>query len=178
MTTIKLISEILKKTDIKEAKMMAAQLKQAGKLTAMEEKMLENTFHNQRQNLIGDTFVKIEENMHDAANKFTGLTKEIRKYNPEELRMLDIQIEEGNSIAQLASMRNISPASMRRILELNGRQTLERRILNSVSDEELLKLVQEGKSSKEIAECLGIENAGALTPRLKKLGLNATQTKL
>ena len=178
MATLKIISEILKKTDMSEVKTMISELKKSGNLTELEEKVLANTFQNKRNHMIGDSFIKFEEKLYESANKFAALPKEVRKYSSEELRILDIQIEEGNSIAQLAEMRNITPSSMRRVLELNGRQTLESRLLSSITDDELVKLVKEGRSSKEIAEYFGLDHAGALTPRLKRLDLNATQAKI
>lgn len=178
MTSIQLIGVALKKLDNVASKQFFAELKKIGGLTVSEEEELTTILSSKSESLIGDTFVRLEKAIKKSARVGVDIPKGIREYNLEELRLLDIQIEEGNSIAQLAEMRGISSSQMRKILEKYGRKTMEGTIADAITDKELKKLVDSGKSAKEIAQIYGLETSGALTPRLKKLGISATRSKI
>ena len=86
-------------------------------------------------------------------------------------------LEAGFSISQLAKKYNMSSTSMRNYLKKNNLSTKDGEILKTITKEDLERLTQEGKSSKEIAQIYGIKNAGALTPLFKIFNLNPATAK-
>lgn len=86
-------------------------------------------------------------------------------------------LEAGFSISQLAKKYNMSSTSMRNYLKKNNLSTKDGEILKTITKEDLERLIQEGKSSKEIAQIYGIKNAGALTPLFKIFNLNSATAK-
>ena len=88
-------------------------------------------------------------------------------------------LEAGFSISQLAKKYNMSSTSMRNYLKENNLSTKDGEILKTITKEDLERLIQEGKSSKEIAQIYGLKNAGTLTPLFKIFNLNpATAIKV
>ena len=88
-------------------------------------------------------------------------------------------LEAGFSISQLAKKYNMSSTSMRNYLKENNLSTKDGEILKTITKEDLERLIQEGKSSKEIAQMYGLKNAGTLTPLFKIFNLNpATAIKV
>lgn len=86
-------------------------------------------------------------------------------------------LEAGFSISQLAKKYNMSSTSMRNYLKENNLSTKDGEILKTITKEDLEKLIQEGKSSKEIAQIYGLKNAGTLTPLFKIFNLNPATAK-
>ena len=86
-------------------------------------------------------------------------------------------LETGFSISQLAKKYNMSPTSIRNYLKENNLSTKDGEILKTITKEDLEKLVQEGKSSKEIAQIYGLKNAGTLTPLFKIFNLETATAK-
>ena len=86
-------------------------------------------------------------------------------------------LEAGFSISQLAKKYNMSSTSMRNYLKKNNLSTKDGEILKTITKEDLERLIQEGKSSKEIAQIYGLKNAGALTPLFKIFNLNSATAK-
>lgn len=86
-------------------------------------------------------------------------------------------LEAGFSISQLAKKYNMSSTSMRNYLKENNLSTKDGEILKSITKEDLERLIQEGKSSKEIAQIYGLKNAGTLTPLFKIFNLQAATAK-
>lgn len=86
-------------------------------------------------------------------------------------------LEAGFSISQLAKKYNMSSTSMRNYLKKNNLSTKDGEILKTITKEDLERLTQEGKSSKEIAQIYGIKNAGTLTPLFKIFNLNPATAK-
>ena len=86
-------------------------------------------------------------------------------------------LETGFSISQLAKKYNMSSTSMRNYLKENNLSTKDGEILKTITKEDLEKLIQEGKSSKEIAQIYGLKNAGTLTPLFKIFNLNPATAK-
>ncbi len=86
-------------------------------------------------------------------------------------------LEAGFSISQLAKKYNMSSTSMRNYLKKNNLSTKDGEILKTITKEDLERLIQEGKSSKEIAQIYGLKNAGALTPLFKIFNLNPATAK-
>lgn len=88
-------------------------------------------------------------------------------------------LEAGFSISQLAKKYNMSSTSVRNYLKENNLSTKDGEILKTITKEDLERLIQEGKSSKEIAQIYGLKHAGALTPLFKIFNLNsATANKV
>ena len=86
-------------------------------------------------------------------------------------------LEAGFSISQLAKKYNMSSTSMRNYLKKNNLSTKDGELLKTITKEDLERLTQEGKSSKEIAQIYGIKNAGTLTPLFKIFNLNPATAK-
>ena len=86
-------------------------------------------------------------------------------------------LEAGFSISQLAKKYNMSSTSMRNYLKKNNLSTKDGEILKTITKEDLERLIQEGKSSKEIAQIYGLKNAGTLTPLFKIFNLNPATAK-
>lgn len=86
-------------------------------------------------------------------------------------------LEAGSSISQLAKKYNMSSTSMRNYLKENNLSTKDGEILKTITKEDLERLIQEGKSSKEIAQIYGLKNAGTLTPLFKIFNLQAATAK-
>lgn len=86
-------------------------------------------------------------------------------------------LEAGFSISQLAKKYNMSSTSMRNYLKENNLSTKDGEILKTITKEDLERLIQEGKSSKEIAQIYGLKNAGTLTPLFKIFNLNSATAK-
>ena len=80
-------------------------------------------------------------------------------------------------ILRLAKKYNMSSTSMRNYLKKNNLSTKDGEILKTITKEDLERLTQEGKSSKEIAQIYGIKNAGTLTPLFKIFNLNPATAK-
>ncbi len=88
-------------------------------------------------------------------------------------------IDEGNSLKQIADYYKESVHTIRNVLEHFKLKTLQSVLIDSIKDKELLEALNSGKSQKEIAEQFFIDDPGALTPRIKKLGKSkVTQTKV
>lgn len=88
-------------------------------------------------------------------------------------------IDEGNSLKQIADYYKESVRTIRNVLEHFNLKTLQSVLIDSIKDKDLLEALNSGKSQKEIAEQFFIDDPGALTPRIKKLGKSkATQTKV
>ena len=86
-------------------------------------------------------------------------------------------LETGFSISQLAKKYNMSPTSIRNYLKENNLSTKDGEILKTITKEDLERLIQEGKSSKEIAQIYGLKNAGTLTPLFKIFNLETATAK-
>ena len=86
-------------------------------------------------------------------------------------------LEAGFSISQLAKKYNMSSTSMRNYLKENNLSTKDGEILKTITKEDLERLIQEGKSSKEIAQIYGLKNAGNLTPLFKIFNLETATAK-
>ena len=86
-------------------------------------------------------------------------------------------LEAGFSISQLAKKYNMSSTSMRNYLKENNLSTKDGEILKTITKEDLERLIQEGKSSKEIAQIYGLKNAGTLTPLFKIFNLETATAK-
>ena len=86
-------------------------------------------------------------------------------------------LEAGFSISQLAKKYNMSSTSMRNYLKENNLSTKDGEILKTITKEDLERLNQEGKSSKEIAQIYGLKNAGTLTPLFKIFNLETATAK-
>ena len=69
-------------------------------------------------------------------------------------------LEAGFSISQLAKKYNMSSTSMRNYLKENNLSTKDGEILKTITKEDLERLNQEGKSSKEIAQIYGLKTQG------------------
>lgn len=88
-------------------------------------------------------------------------------------------IDEGNSLKQIADYYKESVHTIRNVLEHFKLKTLQSVLIDSIKDKELLEALNSGKSQKEIAEQFFIDDPGALTPRIKKLGkTKVTQAKV
>lgn len=88
-------------------------------------------------------------------------------------------LEAGFSISQLAKKYNMSSTSVRNYLKENNLSTNAGEILKTITKEDLERLIQEGKSSKEIAQIYGLKHAGTLTPLFRIFNLKpATANKV
>lgn len=113
-----------------------------------------------------------------AASAEIGLNKK-KIYDKLDINEVKRDLEAGFSISQLAKKYNMSSTSMRNYLKENNLSTKDGEILKTITKEDLERLIQEGKSSKEIAQIYGLKNAGTLTPLFKIFNLNpATAIKV
>lgn len=111
-----------------------------------------------------------------AASAEIGLNKK-KLTNNLDINEVKKDLEAGFSISQLAKKYNISSTSMRNYLKENNLSTKDGEILKTITKEDLERLIQEGKSSKEIAQIYGLKNAGTLTPLFKIFNLNSATAK-
>lgn len=111
-----------------------------------------------------------------AASAEIGLNKK-KIYDKLDINEVKRDLEAGFSISQLAKKYNMSSTSMRNYLKENNLSTKDGEILKSIAKEDLERLIQEGKSSKEIAQIYGLKNAGTLTPLFKIFNLQAATAK-
>ena len=111
-----------------------------------------------------------------AASAEIGLNKK-KIYDKLDINEVKRDLEAGFSISQLAKKYNMSSTSMRNYLKENNLSTKDGEILKSITKEDLERLIQEGKSSKEIAQIYGLKNAGTLTPLFKIFNLQAATAK-
>lgn len=105
-----------------------------------------------------------------------GLSKK-KIYDDLDINEVKKDLETDFSISQLAKKYNISSTSMRNYLKENNLSTKDGEILKTITKEDLERLIQEGKSSKEIAQIYGLKHAGALTPLFKIFGVEAATAK-
>ena len=98
-------------------------------------------------------------------------------YDKLDINEVKRDLEAGFSISQLAKKYNMSSTSMRNYLKENNLSTKNGEILKTITKEDLERLIQEGKSSKEIAQIYGLKNAGTLTPLFKIFNLNPATAK-
>lgn len=105
-----------------------------------------------------------------------GLNKK-KIYDNLDINEVKEDLEAGFSISQLAKKYNMSSTSIRNYLKENNLSTKNGEILKTITKEDLERLIQEGKSSKEIAQIYGIKNAGTLTPLFKIFNLNPATAK-
>ena len=88
-------------------------------------------------------------------------------------------IDEGNSLKQIADYYKETVSTIRRVLENFKLKTQQSILIDSIRDDELIEALNSGKSQKEIAEQFFIDDPGALTPKIKKLGKSkVTQAKV
>ena len=111
-----------------------------------------------------------------AASAEIGLNKK-KIYDKLDINEVKRDLEAGFSISQLAKKYNMSATSIRNYLKENNLSTKDGEILKSITKEDLERLIQEGKSSKEIAQIYGLKNAGTLTPLFKIFNLQAATAK-
>lgn len=111
-----------------------------------------------------------------AASAEIGLNKK-KIYDKLDINEVKRDLEAGYSISQLAKKYNMSATSIRNYLKENNLSTKDGEILKSITKEDLERLIQEGKSSKEIAQIYGLKNAGTLTPLFKIFNLQAATAK-
>ena len=111
-----------------------------------------------------------------AASAEIGLNKQ-KIYDKLDINEVNRDLEAGFSISQLAKKYNMSATSIRNYLKENNLSTKDGEILKSITKEDLERLIQEGKSSKEIAQIYGLKNAGTLTPLFKIFNLQAATAK-
>lgn len=111
-----------------------------------------------------------------AASAEIGLNKK-KIYDKLDINEVKRDLEAGFSISQLAKKYNMSSTSMRNYLKENNLSTKDGEILKTITKEDLERLIQEGKSSKEIAQIYGLKNAGTLTPLFKIFNLQAATAK-
>ena len=111
-----------------------------------------------------------------AASAEIGLNKK-KLTNNLDINEVKKDLEAGFSISQLAKKYNMSSTSMRNYLKENNLSTKDGEILKTITKEDLERLIQEGKSSKEIAHIYGLKNAGTLTPLFKIFNLQAATAK-
>lgn len=98
-------------------------------------------------------------------------------YDNLDINEVKMDLDAGCSISQLAKKYNMSSTSMRNYLKENNLSTKDGEILKTITKEDLERLIQEGKSSKEIAQIYGLKNAGALTPLFKIFNLETATAK-
>ena len=79
-------------------------------------------------------------------------------------------IDEGNSLHQIAEYYKEKVNVIRRVLTHFNLKTQQSMLIDAIKDNELIEALNSGKSQKEIAEMFFIDDPGALTPRIKKLG--------
>ncbi len=88
--------------------------------------------------------------------------------NPQELQK---DLDNNMSWSQIAKKYGKSTASIRQFAAKHGLTTHDGKILQSVTKEDLLRWKEEGLSQKEVAQKLGLNHAGSLTPLLKIFGI-------
>lgn len=97
------------------------------------------------------------------------------KYDFYYLRTL---IDEGNSLSQIAAYYKKSISCIRSVLAHFNLKTQEAAIASSVKKEELESLVKAGKTQREIADALFLENEQTVTHLMKKFGLSGIVHKV
>lgn len=102
------------------------------------------------------------------------LKNESIKLNPEDVQK---DLDAGYSLGDLAEKYNTKVSRIRTFMDLNGLVTNDGKILRTIKKEDLEKYVQEGKSSKEIAEIYGLKYSGSLTPLFKVFGIGKPTDK-
>lgn len=102
------------------------------------------------------------------------LKNEPIKLNPEDVQK---DLDAGYSLGDLAKKYSTKVSRIRTFMDLNGLVTNDGKILRTIKKEDLEKYVQEGKSSKEIAEIYGLKHSGSLTPLFKVFGIGKPTDK-
>lgn len=96
--------------------------------------------------------------------------------DPHELQK---DLDNNMSWSQIAKKYGKSAASIRQFAAKYNLTTHDGKILQSVTKEDLLRWKEEGLSQKEVAEKLGLNHSGSLTPLLKIFGIEPfTTTKV
>lgn len=88
--------------------------------------------------------------------------------DPHELQK---DLDNNMSWSQIAKKYGKSATSMRQFAAKHNLTTHDGKILQSVTKEDLLRWKEEGLSQKEVAEKLGLNHSGSLTPLLKIFGI-------
>lgn len=92
---------------------------------------------------------------------------------------LQKDLDNNMSWSQIAKKYGKSATSMRQFAAKHNLTTHDGKILQSVTKEDLLRWKEEGLSQKEVAEKLGLNHSGSLTPLLKIFGIEPfTTTKV
>ncbi|MCM1339203.1 MAG: hypothetical protein NC191_05995 [Muribaculaceae bacterium] len=103
------------------------------------------------RNPIGDVFIRMESEIQQAARRGVDMPngkKAIRKFSTDELKMLEMQIEEGNTLKDLAEIYKVSLSDMRKVLLKNGKDSLDNgEIVSKESLTNLQRTLNAGKDS-------------------------------
>lgn len=87
-------------------------------------------------------------------------------------------VEEGNSLNQISKVLGVTISTVRMVLKHFGLNTQQGHIASNIDKSKLVAMIDMGKSQKQIAKELGLDDVGALTPIIKKLRIKATKEKV
>lgn len=87
-------------------------------------------------------------------------------------------VKEGNSLSKLASHLGLRMSTVRQILKHFGLKTQQGSLVTGIDKAEICAMVDMGMSQKEIAQAIKLKDPGALTPILKKMGKQASRSKV
>lgn len=138
-----------------------------------------NKFQNLLQQGLNDTkiadmFGVSTKTVASLRNKFgiEPLKKIVKiKYDEYDFYYLRTLIDEGNSLSQIAEFYKTNVGQIRKVLKYYNLQTQEATFAAVAKKEEVIKLINSGKTQEEIAEALFLDDKTSLTHILKKFGL-------
>ena len=153
----------------------------AGKRINLDMKMLKRLVHK------GMSYKEIAQEMgvsyatvYARCNEIGLVAKKKPQLNYDRFDKTQVQtlIEEGNSLNQIGKVLGISTRTVRSVLDHFGFKTQQSSLLASIDEAKLVEMIKMGKSQQEIAKAFMIEDAGTLTPLIRKYGgVKITQSK-